>query len=156
MEIPSFSLINLSENGIDFLYKTNKLSCLYCKKKYLYSYLCLICGSKLCNRNSCLVEKGIKKGKEFSLIYHSKKCSGGNAIFLNIINAEIIYLLKRKIIRSNIFIYINDFGEIFSKDYLKDEYKLNKKELNKAIMKYIDMTFRKKMQNIYFINNNYK
>jgi len=155
LEIPSFNLINLPENGIDFLYKTNKLSCLYCNKKYLYSYLCLICGNKLCNKNSCLVEKGIKKGKEFSLIYHSKKCCGGNAIFLNIINAEIIYLLKRKIIRSNIFIYMNDFGEIFSEDYLKDEYKLNKRELEKAVMKYIDMTFRKKMNNIYFVNDNY-
>ena len=50
---------------------------------------------------------------------------------------------------------MNDFGEIFSEDYLKDEYKLNKRELEKAVMKYIDMTFRKKMNNIYFVNDNY-
>ena len=38
IEIPGFNLIiNLPENGIDFLYKVNRLCCMYCHQNYLYS-----------------------------------------------------------------------------------------------------------------------
>ena len=66
---------------------------------------------------------------------------------------EIEYVLKRKIIGSNIFVYVNDFGETMKVFNLSDEYKLNKDELKKAIQKYIDMTYRKKSPKIYLRDN---
>ena len=147
LEIPEFKIINLPENGLEFLNKANNECCLYCKNKNLSSYLCLLCGNKICNDTDCVVFS--KKGDEFSLIYHSKKCCGGNGIFVNIKNSEIMYILKRGIINSNIFIYTNKFGESLKINFMNDEYKLNKGELNKGIRKFNDMIFRKKIKKIY-------
>ena len=152
--IPEFNLINLPESGIEFLNKTNELCCIYCHKKNLTSFLCLLCGNKICDSIYCFIEKGSKRGKEFSLIYHSKKCCGGNGIFLDIKNARIVYILKRRVIKSNIYIYLNDFGEKLSGLYLKDEYKLNKNELLKAKKNFIDMIYRKNSMKIYYIKFN--
>ena len=128
--------------------------CLYCHKKNPISFLCILCGVKMCNDIHCIIEDGTKRGTEYSVIYHSIKCSGGNGLFLDISNTEIIYILKRRIINSNIFIYMNNFGEAMNDKYLDDKYKLNKDELKKGIMKYIDMTFRKQEPKLYFKNIN--
>ena len=152
IEIPEFNIINLPENGIEFLNKANGC-CFYCHKKDLSSYLCLFCGNKICNNKNCFIENGSKRGTEYCLIYHSKKCCGGNGIFLNITNSEIVYISKRRMIESKIYIYLNDFGDTLKDKYLNDEYKLNKDELKKSIMQFINMTFRKNSLKIYYINN---
>ena len=150
LEIPKFKIINLPDNGIEFLNKANNECCLYCKKKNLSSYLCLLCGNKICNNTNCFIKNISKRGgDEYCLIYHSKKCCGGNGIFIDIKNSEIIYISKRRIIKSNIFIYMNEFGESLKNNIMNDEYKLNKDELNKGIMKFNDMTYRKKDKKIY-------
>ena len=152
--IPEFNIINLPESGVEFLNRTNG-NCFYCHKKNLSSYLCLLCGNKICNNIHCFIENGSKRGKEYSLIYHYKKCCGGNGLFLSISNAEIVYISKRRMIESKIFIYLNDFGDTLKDKYLNDEYKLNRDELKKGIMKFIDMTYRKNSFKIYFRDNNY-
>ena len=149
LEIPEFKIINLPENGIEFFNMSNGY-CSYCNKKNIVSFLCLFCGSKVCNSRNCTIENGTKKGKEYSTIYHSIKCSGGNGLFLDVKNTEIVYILKRRIINSNICIYLNSFGETLKDKYLNDEYKLNKEELNKGINKFIDMTFRRQKQKIHY------
>ena len=128
--------------------------CYYCHQKEISSCICLLCGSKVCNHIYCTVNNGPLKGKEYSLIYHSKKCCGGNGLFLNVRRCEIEYVLKRKIIESNIFVYMNDYGEALKEKYnLGNEYKLNKNELNKGITEYIDLTYRKNNEKIYFEKN---
>ena len=153
LEIHEFKIINLPENGLEFLNKANNECCLYCKKKNLSSYLCPLCGIKICNDKYCFIKNISKRGDEYSLIYHSKKCCGRNGIFVDIQNSEIIYISKRRIIKSNIFIYMNEFGESLKNNFMNDEYKLNKDELNKGIMKFNDMTYRKKVMKIYEIRN---
>ena len=128
-------------------------NCFYCNKKNILSYLCLFCGKIICNSINCFINNEEKNKKEFSLIYHSKKCCGGNGLFLNVRRCEIEYVLKRKIIESNIFVYMNDFGETMKVFNLSDEYKLNEDELKKAIQKYIDMTYRKKYPKLYYLDN---
>ena len=152
LEIPEFNIIELPDRGLEFLNQTNG-NCFYCNKKNLSSYLCLFCGKKICNSVDCFVDYEAKNRKEFSLIYHSIKCSGGNSLFLNIRDCAIEYVLKRRIIDSKIVVYMNDFGETMKDNYLSDEYKLNRDELKKAIQKFIDMTYRKKSTKCYFLNN---
>ena len=153
LKIPEFNIINLPESGIEFFNKTNG-KCFYCHKTFLNSYLCLLCGKKICNSINCVVENGSKRGKEYSAIYHSKICCGGNGIFISNVNSEIIYILKRKIIPSNIFIYLNDFGDTLKDKYLTEEYNLNKVELKKGIQKYINLNHRIKGPKLYFMDNN--
>ena len=152
MGIPEFNIINLPDNGIEFLNNING-SCSYCQKKNLHSYLCLLCGKKMCDNKHCYIENGSKRGKEYSFIYHSIKCCGGNGLFLDTSDAEIIYILKRRFFNSKIFIYLNNFGDVLKDKYLKDEYKLNKEELKKGINKFIDLSYRKKGFKIYFHDN---
>jgi len=82
--------------------------------------------------------------KEYSLIEHSKICGGGNAIFISGQTSEIIYITKRQFIRSEIFVYLNSFGEHPKGDTLKGNFILNQSELDKSIQMFVDMTFRKK------------
>ena len=147
--IPKLSFIDIPENGIEFCLKTNG-NCLYCHQQNINSYFCLLCGNKICNYPQCIVEDKTKGKKQYSLIYHSKICNGGNGIFLNITNSEIVYLLKRRIIKSKIFVYLNDYGECLNIKYMNEKYELDNETYKKGIKVYIDMTFRK---NLYKINN---
>ena len=149
LEIPEFKIINLPESGIEFLNKING-NCSNCNKKNLNSFLCLFCGNKVCNSVDCYVEDKSKKRNEYSAIYHSKKCCGGNGLFLSTSDAEIVYILKRRIVYSKIYIYLNDYGDTLKEKYLTDEYKLVKNELNKGIIKFIDVSFRINNGKIYF------
>ena len=119
------------------------INCFNCNQKQKFYYVCLVCGNKFCDNNSkCITE--IKNGKiAISLIAHSKKCGGGNNLFISNTNSQIIYFLKNFFINSGIYVYLNDFGEYIKDYYFNDNYILNKIELEKGIQMFIDMTFRK-------------
>ena len=153
LELPELNLAILPQKGIDFLNMTNRY-CFYCHKRNLSSYFCLLCGNQICNNINCFIDDKLKGKKEYSLIYHSKKCCGGNGLFIDVSNCEIAFILKRKIISSGIHVYLNNFGEHIKKTDMNDEYILNKAELQKGIMKYIDLSFRKKSGKIRFSNMN--
>ena len=151
-EIPHFDIIQLPENFLDFSSYYSNIKCVNCKNKNSNSYVCLICGSKICNLKSCQSEINIKGKKEYSLIEHSKRCSGENTIFISIINSEIIYLLKRQFIFPKIYIYLNSFGEYRKDSYLTSDFILNKIELDKAIKTYINITYRQRGYRILSVN----
>jgi hypothetical protein len=143
-EIPTFNIIKLPENFIDFSSNNMQINCIYCKTKIINYFICLICGSKICNQKKCIVDKKEKGKKEYSLIAHSKKCGGGNVFFISGKTSEIIYLHKRCFFFSGIHVYLNSFGEYFSESNLNSNYKLNQFELDKSIKLFIDLTYRKK------------
>ena len=153
LQLPELNLVSLPQRGIEFLNRKNA-NCFYCHKKSYLAYYCLICGKQICNNINCTIIDESNGQKEYALIYHSIKCSGNNGIFLNIHNVQIVYILDRKMINSGIYIYLNNFGEhMKDRYYLNDDYVLNKNELKKAINKYIDLTFRKKIGKIFYLDN---
>ena len=141
LDIPELNFIDIPENGIEFFQRT-KEGCMYCQKNKLFSCFCLICGKKICNDIHCIFENS-KGEKEYSLLYHSKKCCGGNGLFLDNTSSEIIYILKKRIFYSKIFVYLNNFGENMKSNSLSKEYKLNKANFQKGIKQYIDLVYRK-------------
>ena len=149
LDIPKINIVNLPESGIEFFQRTN-INCLYCHQQSLSSYFCLLCGNKMCYTTKCIVENISKEKNEYSSIYHSKICCGGNGLFLDVKSSEIIFILKRRIIGSEIFVYLNNFGEPLNIKQLNEDYKLNKEKLEKGFLMYIDMTFRKNNQKIYY------
>ena len=153
LEIPELNLAELPKRGIDFLNRKNAY-CLYCSKKILESCYCLLCGRQMCNKECIVYDKSNEYKRDYALFYHSIKCFGDNGIFLNTYNDEIVYILDRRFIPSGIYIYLNNFGEPMKGSYISDEYVLNKIELNKAINKYIDLTFRIYQEKIYYSENN--
>ena len=152
LEILKFHPIHLPENFMEFSSKYMNIECVYCKKKYINYEVCLICGNKVCNYIKCLGEKKSNGTADYSLIDHSKKCSGGNSIFISNKTSQIVYILKRRFINSNIYVYLNSFGEYRKDYYLNDNYLLNKVEFEKSIQQFIDLTYRKKVSKIDSIN----
>ena len=138
-----FNIIELPENFMEFCSKYMNINCKNCDKKNLNYYICLICGSKICDDKRCVSEYH-NGNKEYSLIVHSKKCGGGNVLFISNLNSQIIYLLKRQFTNSGIYVYLNSFGEYIKSYYSNDKYILNQVELKKGIHKFIDITFRMK------------
>ena len=143
IEYPKLEIINLPENFLEFGSKYMPMKCINCNKKIVEFYLCLICGNKICDNKSCVTDINPGK-KEYSLIRHSKICGGGNVMFISGKSSEIIYLTKRQFCNSNIYVYLNSFGE-YPKGYdLNGNFTLNHSELDKSIQIFVDMTFRKK------------
>ena len=130
------------------------LKCVNCSKKEINYYICLICGNKICNHVQCIVDIKLKGKKEYSLIEHSKKCGGGNSIFLEGKTSEIVFLFKRRFFNSGIHVYLNSFGEFMNDYVFKNNYILNKVELDKSIQIFIDMSFRKRLNKLKSIIQN--
>ena len=149
-EIPTFNIIKLPENFIDFSSNNMQINCIYCKTKRINYVVCLICGSKICDQENCVVNIKEKGKKEYSLITHSKKCGGGNVFFISGETSEIIYLHKRCLFDSGIHIYLNSYGEYFSESDINNNYKLNQLELDKSVKLFIDLTYRKKGNKILY------
>ena len=147
------SFVNLPENCLDFYSNYAKLECSNCHKKEINGYVCLICGEKTCNLKTCLSMN--KKGrKEFSLVGHSKKCCGGNTLYLSIKDSQIVYYLKRKFAFSDIFLYVNKYGDHIDENYLPSDFNLDEKMFDKVKINYLDLQYRQSLGNRVDINNN--
>ena len=144
IEYPKFEIIKLPEQFMEFCSKYMSMKCINCHKNNVYFYLCLICGNKICDNKSCVTDIKPNGKKEYSLIEHSKICGGGNTIFISGKSSEIIYLTKRQIFSSGIYVYLNSFGEYPKGFDLNGNYTLSHSELEKSIQIFVDMTFRKK------------
>ena len=142
-DIPKFNIIQLPDHFMEFCSKFMNINCINCNKKKVCYYICLICGNKICDDKTC-IKINTNGKKDIALIDHSIKCSGGNALFISSTNTQIVYILKRQLIFSGIYVYLNSFGEYAQDNCLIGNYILNKIELEKAKQLYIDLTFRKK------------
>jgi len=151
IEYPNFEIINLPEQFMEFCSKYMSMKCINCHKNIVDFYLCLICGSKICDNIDCMTDIKPNGKREYSLIEHSKICGGGNVIFISGKSSEIIYLTKRQFNNSGIYVYLNSFGE-YPKGYdLNGNFSLNHSELDKSIQIFVDMTFRKRGNKIFNI-----
>ena len=138
-----FKIIELPNNLNEFNSKYININCINCKETKSNYYICLICESKICDDINCSSKNN--EIKDFSLNVHSKKCGGGNNIFISNINSEIVYLLKKNLIKSGIYIYLNSSGKHITNSNNKNLYILNKTELQKGVQNFIDIIFRKKV-----------
>ena len=151
LEIPKLNIISLPEYYMDFCSNYMNIKCSNCNKKAINYFVCLICGNKICNHKDCKTDVGPNGKREYSLIAHSKKCSGGNSLFIEGKTSEIIYILKRRLISSGIHVYLNSFGEYMNFNDFNNNYILNRIELDRSIQIFIDISFRKKITKIYVI-----
>ena len=124
------------------------INCINCNENNSDYYVCLICGSKICKNRNCVFNN--KSGiEDYSLFGHSKLFRCGNGLFISNSNSEIVYLLKRQIINSRIYVYLTLLGESITKYNNNDSDFLNEEQLKRSIQIFIDMSFRKKNVNNY-------
>ena len=142
-KILKFNIIELPKNFVEFNSKYMNINCVNCNEKNSNYLICLICGKKICNDKNCIYENKTRF-ENYSIINHSKESKCGNALFISNINSEIIFLLKKQIINSRIYIYLTLLGECLSNYNYNDSFFLNEEQLQKSINIFIDITFRKK------------
>ena len=135
------NFIQLPESCTDFYSHYSMMECSNCHMKEITGYICLICGSKICNLKKCLSVS--KKGKkEFSLVGHGNECTGGNTLYLSLKDSQIIYYLKKRFAFSEVYLYVNKYGEHIEEKCLSSDFNLDKKMYEKAKMDYIDLKYR--------------
>ena len=147
-KIIKFNIIELPKNYEEFNSKYMNINCINCNENNSDYYVCLICGSKICKNRNC-VSKNKSGIEDYSLFAHSKLLKCGNGLFISNNNSEIVYLLKRQIINSRIYVYLTLLGESLSKYNNNDSYFLNEEQLKRSIQIFIDISFRKKNVNNY-------
>ena len=133
----SFSSIDLNEKMFDFTYNYQREKCVYCKNPFKIGLICLMCGDKICNSGEC------KTNQNLSIFEHTKNCGGGNSVYIDNDNGEILFIIKNdNVIDKGIYVYLNNLGETVKNYEITDEYKLINNELKKVENLFIDLDFR--------------
>jgi hypothetical protein len=117
-----FDFVSLDKNIFDWIEKSLGKKCKECNRFSKESYICLICGSKICSI--------------LHLSNHAKKCGGYNGIFINMNNMKII-LWNNNNIEKYFPIYVNKSGNGPQGHEIGNEFKLSHEKIKLAIKNYL-------------------
>ena len=126
-----FKLISLDNNMFDWIEKCLFKKCSTCLNYSKYYYICLICGEKVCNTNSCN-----------KISRHIEECGGGSGIFIYISNAKITLVKLNKNKNELYPLYVNDSGVGPSGYQMENDYYLSQEKYNLALKNYISNDFQ--------------
>ena len=115
------------ENNIfDFIEKSLFEKCDICNQLKRDTFLCLICGNKVC------VEE---------IMHHTVKCTLSDNVFLDV--QSMILFAYYNFGAFKIFdpIYTKEFNESPNSNYITNEYNLNEEKLQLALKNYISRNF---------------
>ena len=127
-----FSLIYINKTIFDFFenYLNNK--CIYCDNKEKNSYICLICGKKICCSGKCNMQKK-----------HINECGGNKGIFLNLSNLEIILSDNSNEKDKKYYTLFSDNYDLGpSEDRISNQYFLKKESLEESYNDFISIDWK--------------
>ena len=129
-------IIQFSPIKFDFTYLDNKVfdwiernlgkPCDICKSITKYSFICLICGDKVCHKR-----ESINDLKE-----HRRMCGGKSCIFVDMDNMN-LFLIDKEYLVMLYPLYIDETGTGPKGTEIGSEFKLNHEKLNLAIKNYV-------------------
>ena len=123
-----FELIELDNNIFDFYEKYIFSKCVFCGNISNESYICLLCGKKMCHiRNVC---------DEIS----NHQCMSRNCMFIDMKNTICYYFKDSMFIKGFYHLYTSDSGAA-PHDLISNEYKLNKEKYDLALKNYLCFNF---------------
>ena len=121
-----FNLTYLDNNIFDFIERNLGQKCDICKKVTKYSYICLICGDKVCHI----------KSRPFEVDQHGKMCGEKYCIFVDMDNMDIILWTSNNI--KKIFpLYVNKEGTGPEGSEIGNEFNLSHEKLNLLIKNFV-------------------
>ena len=120
-----FSFIYLDNNVFDFIEKNLGKKCDVCNKISKHSFICLICGNKICHMNYGFHTKD-----------HIKKCGGGNCMFVDMDNMKIIFFTTNLNKNKLFSLYVNKAGVGPKGRDIGNEFNLSHEKLNLVIKHY--------------------
>ena len=137
-----FKFISIEKTLLGHIAKIEKKKCMYCGKYNKSCVICLLCGEKLCDNNSC---KPIDNNpnNQSSYLFHSFNCNGYNIPYITELGKIIFYLDKIAIYDFN-GIYLNKFGEACPKGQpITNDYLLVEKNYKLMEKMFIEYSYRK-------------
>ena len=123
-----FNFINLDYNIFDFIESNIGKPCQVCKEIPKKSFLCLICGEKVCKPESNI---------------HTRKCTSNYCIFIDMDSMRLIYLDEKDEIIKFSPIYVNKTGSGPISSEISNEFNLCHEKLNLMIKNYVSKDFYK-------------
>ena len=128
-----FNFIHLEKNIFDFLEKYVTKKCSLCDNLTSNSYICLICGEKVCNPK-----------KNDDIIIHIDKCTDNFCIYIDTTDMK-VYHVDRKGYLNDLFpIYINKSGTGPKRNEITNEFYLSEEKLKTIIKNYVSRDFNLK------------
>ena len=122
-----FEFIYLDNNIFDWIERNIEKKCDICNKISKYSFICLICGNKVCKNNYFFND----------IREHVKKCGGEYCLFVNMDNMSVV-MWDYKLFCKKLFpIYVNKEGTGPQGNEMGNEFNLSHEKLNLAIKKYV-------------------
>ena len=121
-----FDFMELEDNIFDFIEKSLFEKCDICNQLKRDTFLCLICGNKVC------IEE---------IMHHTAKCTLSDNVFLDV--QSMILFAYYNFGAFKIFdpIYTKEFNESPNSNYITNEYNLNEEKLQLALKNYISRNF---------------
>ena len=127
---PKFNFINLDKNIFDFIEKYIGIKCSICKKIKKHSFLCLICGEKVC---------GPKNSDD--AFNHMNKCTSEYSIFIDMDNMK-LHLIDNFGKNTKLYpIYVNKAGTGPKESEISNEFNLSNETLKTVIKNYASKDF---------------
>ena len=127
---PKFNFINLDKNIFDFIEKYIGIKCSICQKIQTNSFLCLICGDKVCSP---------KNSNEVDI--HTNKCTSGYCIYIDMENMK-LHLIDNFGKNTKLYpIYVNKAGTGPKGSEISNEFNLSYEILKTVIKNYASKDF---------------
>ena len=124
-----FSLIYINKTIFDFLENYINNKCIYCNNQERNSFICLICGKKICCSKKCNLQKK-----------HINECGGNKGIFLNMSNYEInVYNNSNEKDNKYYTLFFDDYDLGPSEEKLSNHYILKKDSLEESFNDFISI-----------------
>ena len=121
-----FNFIYLDNNIFDWIEKNLGKKCDICNKKSKFSFICLICGNKVCHVRNNL----------YHILDHTKKCGGKYCIFVDMDNMK-MYLWDSDNNTKKLFsLYVNEAGIGPKGSEISNKYNLSYEKLALSIKNY--------------------
>ena len=129
-----FNFIHLDDNIFDLIEKNIGKKCIICGKMPKQSFLCLICGSKICYTGQIAIR--IEEA-----IAHSRKCCGNYCLYIDLENMRIYYMDAYEKVLKLYPIYVNNMGIGPKGEYISNEFNLSHEKLKLLKKIYISKDF---------------
>ena len=128
-----FEFIHLDNNIFDWIERNIRKECDICKSLSRYSYICLICGDKVCHY----------KGKKNEVRNHTTMCGENSCLFVDMDNMELVLIDRELEYPKQLFpIYVNKDGAGPKGSGIRSEFNLSHEKLNLSLKNYACNDFK--------------
>ena len=129
-----FNFISLDNNIFDFILKNLEKNCIICNKIEKNSFICLICGEKICDKFS-------SRKRDLDTISHIKhiyECCVDSCIYMELNSSKLYYIDLREDIKLKLYpLYVDQTGAGPKNSEITNEFNLSKEKLKLTLLNYV-------------------